>query len=539
MLLWLLLLNGLFLVPTLALPGATPWLSLEALMVWATLSALPESDRRYRVTLGLAVLYGLLALLVLADTLARESLGRGLNLYLEVRLLDAAWNLMSTNLGALLAVLALALILGLLAGFTWLVQHGLERLAHHSPKHLAKPLWLVAGLAAAGAVTPWIGSPALAFVANQASLISHTHQTTQAFTEQLSARSGKGRQPTSLPQLAENDVILGFIESYGVSTVTDKRYQQMVGQSLDAMAQELATAGLTIATGRLQSPIQGGQSWLGHLSVLSGQWIHNQLAYEALLSSGYATLVDDFRSTGHRAIAVMPAITRAWPEGRLLGYDQIYDHDDLGYQGPAFNWVTMPDQYTWHRFQTIREQHEGPLFAELALISSHAPWVPILPVIDDWNTIGNGEVFQRWEGAGEAPVSLWRDPDRVRNHYAQAIAYALKVAGGFASRYVGDETLMIVLGDHQPAPLITGEKASQDVIVHVISADQALIEPFLSGELPGFRLGTQPNLKTPGAPMSRFRPFLHRHFGEFRASLDTDQISISPALENRSGAPRL
>lgn len=513
MLLWFFVVNALFLVPSLALAGASPLFSLEALTLWAILCGLRAPHHRYRLTLAIAVLYGLLVLLVMADALVRESLGRGLNLYLEVGLLDAAWNLMDTNLGALLAVIALALLAGLLAGIGWLFRLGLERIAHHSPDHLAKPLWLIAGLALAGSVTPWIGSPALAFVANQASLISHTHQTSEAFAEQLSARSAAANQPTPMPQLAGTDVILGFIESYGVSAVTDARYRRFVGPSLDTMARELAAAGLTIATGRLQSPIQGGQSWLGHLSVLSGQWIHNQLAYETLLSSGYTTLVDDFRSTGHHAIAVMPAITRAWPEGRLFGYDRIYGHDDLGYQGPAFNWVTMPDQYTWHRFQSLRQRHEGPLFAELALISSHAPWVPILPVIHDWNSIGQGEVFRRWQGAGEAPVSLWRDPDRVREHYGQAIAYALEVAGGFAARYVDGQTLMIVLGDHQPAPLITGEDASRDVIVHVISGDPALVEPFLSGELPGFRHGTRPDPTTAGAAMSRLRPFLHRHFG--------------------------
>ncbi|MCL1484666.1 MAG: hypothetical protein MH208_10110 [Marinobacter sp.] len=69
-------------------------------------------------------------------------------------------------------------------------------------------------------------------------------------------------------------------------------------------------------------------------SVLSGQWVHNQLAYETLLSSNYPTLIDDFRSTGHKTMAVMPAITQAWPEGRLLRYEHIYDHDDMDYQGP-------------------------------------------------------------------------------------------------------------------------------------------------------------------------------------------------------------
>ncbi len=514
MIIWLLLLNGLFLIPALALPGAVPWFSLEVLVVWAILSGLRGPDRRYRATLAVAISYGLLAFLVLADALVRESLGRGLNLYLEVRLLDAAWNMMSSNLGPILGALALAVLAGLLAGLVWLLRHGLERMAHHSPSHLTKPIWLVAGLAAAGAVTPWIGSPALAFVANQASLISDTHHTAQAFKKQLENLSGKASQPTPMAKLAGKDVILGFIESYGVSTITDERYRPMVSETLDSMAKELAAAGLTVATGRLQSPIQGGQSWLGHLSVLSGQWIYNQLAYETLLSSGYTTLVDDFRRSGHRAVAVMPAITRAWPEGRLFRYDQVYDQHGLGYQGPPFNWVTMPDQYTWQRFQEIREQHEQPLFAELALISSHAPWVPILPVLEDWQSIGNGQVFIPWQGAGEAPVSLWRDPDRVRDHYAQAIAYALETAGGFASRYVGENTLLLLLGDHQPAPLITGENASRDVIVHVISGTPALVEPFLSGELPGFRRGTQPDLQTNGALMSQLRSFMHRHFGE-------------------------
>jgi hypothetical protein len=73
---------------------------------------------------------------------------------------------------------------------------------------------------------------------------------------------------------------------------------------------------------------------------------------------------------------------------------------------------------------------------------------------------------------------------------------------------------LILLGDHQPAPLITGEGASRDVVVHVISADPALVAPFLSGQLPGFQPGVWPDLRTAGAPMSRFRTFLHKQFGD-------------------------
>ncbi len=504
-----LLLNGLLLVPALAVPDGMPWLTVEALAIW-TLLALQQRPPG-RAIGALAIAYAVLVLLVVADALIRESLGRGLNLYLEVGLVDAAWHLLRTNLGIAGALSALLLLALALAGLARLFMLLTERLARHSPESAGKPLLLITGLVTAMAVTPWVGSPALAFVANQGSLIAHTHRTIEAFAEQLRGQGEVG-EPQELARLADTDVILAFIESYGITTLTDEPYRSVIGPRLDAMAEELAQAGLTVATGRLESPIQGGQSWLGHLSVLSGQWIQNQLAYETLLSSDYPSLVDDFRHTGHQTLAVMPAITEPWPEGKLLGYDRIFDHDDLGYQGPAFNWVTMPDQYTWHWFGRHRQDSPGPMFAELALISSHAPWVPILPVLEQWDSIGNGQVFRQWEGVGEAPASLWRDPDRVRQHYARATDYALAVASGFAARHLRENALMFVLGDHQPAPLITGENTSRDVIVHVISNDPALVAPFLSGELPGFRSGTRPAMATPGAPMSRFRAFLHHHY---------------------------
>ena len=65
-------------------------------------------------------------------------------------------------------------------------------------------------------------------------------------------------------------------------------------------------------------------SWLGHGSAISGLWLDNQLRYELMLGSGQPTLVDDFAAAGYRTVALMPQITMAWPEGRLLGYDEIW-----------------------------------------------------------------------------------------------------------------------------------------------------------------------------------------------------------------------
>ncbi len=512
MLIAFVLLNGLLLLPALALPGPAPWLALEALVIWWLLHHLP--DQRKRLVVLLSGFYALMVWLIVADALVRQSFGRGLNLYLEIGLLDAAWHLLHSNLGVVGAVLVILTLLLVAMAVAWLFRRLGLHLARGLPVQ-GRPLWLgTAGLLALAMLTPWVGSPALAFVANQGSLIVHTHEASEAFRVKLDEAPAAARQAQALPALADTDVVLAFVESYGISGLTDDRYRPVLGPRLENLAEQLDAAGLTVATGRLASPIQGGQSWLGHLSVLSGQWINSQLAYETFLSRDYPTLINDFRLTGHHTLAVMPAITMDWPEGRLFGYHQIYDRDELGYQGPAFNWVTMPDQYTWHRFEQLRQATPAPVFAELALISSHAPWVPILPVLEDWDSIGDGEVFQQWEGMGEAPVSLWRDPERVREHYIEAIDYALAVAGDYASRYLTDDTLLFILGDHQPAPLITGDNASKDVIVHVISRNPALVAPFVSGELPGFRPGTLPDTATHGAPMNHFRSFLLKQFGE-------------------------
>ena len=118
----------------------------------------------------------------------------------------------------------------------------------------------------------------------------------------------------------------------------------------------------------------------------------------------------------------------------------------------------MPDQFTWSFLEhTVRVRAAGrSLFAELGLISSHAPWTPILPVLEDWDGIGDGAVFAPFEHAGERPEELWRNVDRVREHFALALDYALHVTTAYAERYVDERTLFIVLGDHQPASLITG-----------------------------------------------------------------------------------
>ncbi|UEX79841.1 hypothetical protein [Sediminicurvatus halobius] len=489
----------LLLAPEWWLPGGSwlqPAIAAEALLVMGLLLGLTRREAGWLPPLlggGLV----LVVALALSDLAAYWSLGRPVNLYLDLPLLASVEHLLTGALGRVggwaLLLAGGVLLLGLAAG-AGLAMRALMR--HHvGPRRRLLGALLVAAAVGVYAMrNEWpvglhFAAPAVDRVAAQGERVLATARERESFARALATPSAPAG-PASLQRLQGRDVVLAFIESYGESAVRDPRYAPVVQGALEQLAADLDAAGLSVVTGLLRSPVQGGQSWLAHGSLLSGLWLDNQLRYDLFLASPRSSLIDDLEAAGHHSVAVMPALTAAWPQGRLWGYDEVHDYAAIDYAGPPLNWVTMPDQYTWHYFQrAVREPASEPVFAELALISSHAPWTPILPVLPDWSRIGRGEVFGPWADAGPSPGELWRNAERVRAHYAQAVAYALRTAGAWSGRYLGEEALLILLGDHQPAPLITGEETSRAVPVHVVSADPSLLAPlrefgFMAGVLP-------------------------------------------------------
>lgn len=514
----LLLLNILLVAPLWLRFGVnTQLIAWEALIIAPLMLLLPVGRTRRVVAVAMIswILLATAANLGMAAT--HMAFARPLNLYLDVPLLSAVYNLLVGNLGQGLAVLAVlagtVALLGIMVALTRLllppVSYPLKRL----PGIAALVLLMTAVTCAAFELTGVrvVDSGRLPMVDStrfQWQQISETHAARQAFTAQLEA-APIATQP--LMGLEGRNVLLTFIESYGVSALDDPRYADVLLPTLADMQQRLAERDLHVVSGLLASPVRGGQSWLAHATALSGRWIDNQLWYQLMIGSDHSTLIDDFSATGQRTLAVMPAITMAWPEGQAYGYDAISVAKDIDYAGPALNWVTMPDQFTLDYTQRYL-LGDTPVFAQLALISSHAPWTPILPVIEDWSLLDDGRIFAPWENAGDPPEVLWRDIERIRDHYAWSVDYSVKVTGRWAERVVDDNTLLIVLGDHQAAPLITGDDASDAVPVHIISGDPALLAPF---EAHGFIPGTLPALdETFNAPrMSQLRHWLQTDFG--------------------------
>ncbi|MEO1223146.1 MAG: sulfatase-like hydrolase/transferase [Pseudomonadota bacterium] len=418
-----------------------------------------------------------------ADLVMRASLDRPFKPLLDLHLASAGWDLVAGAVGPFSAALiAIALGGGLVLGAIGCIW-ATRRLASIAVPVRRNAIAGAAGVAAvATVVVAAIGLIPIRFEASN-SLVRHAEQMARdievrrAFAVDTAPDRFSEAAPSDLlAGLAGRDVLLLFVESYGRSAIEDPRYRPTVGPALGSLDNAVTEVGAGIRSAWLTSPISGGQSWLAHATLLSGLWVDSQRRYDALLTSGRQTLVHAFADAGWRTVAVMPAISQAWPQGTFYGYDRIYAAADLGYAGDPFNWVTMPDQYTLSALERLElaAEDRAPVMAEVALISSHAPWTPIAELVP-WDEVGDGSVFNRWANEGDPPAVVWQDFDRVRAQYVLAVEYAIRTLASYLQTHLDDDTVVVILGDHQPAPLITGEDASRDVPVHIISRDSDVL----------------------------------------------------------------
>jgi hypothetical protein len=171
----------------------------------------------------------------------------------------------------------------------------------------------------------------------------------------------------------------------------------------------------------------------------------------------------------------------------------------------------MPDQYTLTAFERSEraKQDRPPLMAEIPLVSSHAPWAPI-PKLVDWGDVGDGSVFDTMATEGESPDDIWRDPTRVRTEYRRSIEYSLNTLISYVETHGDDDLVLVFLGDHQPAPIITGAGASRDVPITIVARDRAVLDQ-ISGW--GWQDGLKPGPQAPVWRMNTFRDRFLTAFG--------------------------
>ncbi|MET0422352.1 MAG: sulfatase-like hydrolase/transferase, partial [Actinoplanes sp.] len=311
--------------------------------------------------------------------------------------------------------------------------------------------------------------------------------------------------------LAGKDVIFGVVESYGRSVLEDPAMAAVLDPALEAGERKLAAAGYHAKSGMLTSSTFGGGSWLAHGTFQSGLWINSQQRYRQLTAGDRRTLTSTFKQAGWQTYGIEPGNTVAWPEKDFYGYDTVYDSRNLGYQGPRFGWSRMPDQYTLAAFQReVYGKKQGPVMAELTLTSSHEPWTPV-PEMIDWDQVGDGSIYGPMAERGENRNKLWKDAKKTQHEYAKSIAYSMDSLVSWAEKY-GDENLVLVIfGDHQPIPLVSGSGASHDVPITVVAHDPDVLDRITGW---GWTDGLKPAKNAPVWRMDEFRDKFFTAYGK-------------------------
>ena len=459
-------------------PDAVTWRALAALplelpLILLGLAALPP---RWRVTaLVRAMLVVLLVASVVlgaADLATRTALHRAFHPLLDLHLLVSGWRLGRAAVGDPLmaaAVLAALAVAALAAVLLWWATGRWAALDLAPATRRAAVL--CAGLAAVAVVAEtgqdlgrWrlpFDPPGDAFATRVAVERVAGYRAAAAdlaaFREAAASDPWTGVSPL-LDRIGDRDVLVVFVESYGAASLGNPRYAPTHRATLAAIQRGLEGRGVAMRSAWLDAPTFGGQSWLSHTTLASGLRVDDQQSYGAYLASPRRGLFHLAQGAGFRTAAVMPAITLDWPEAGLMGFDLVLAADALGYRGPSFNWVTMPDQFTLAALDRLVRDAEGPVFAQVALVSSHAPWVPV-PEVVPWEDVGDGTVFAAQAAAGDPPEVVWRDPDRIREQYRRAVDYSLSAVGAYAGLHAGDPPLMVVLGDHPPARFVAEDES--------------------------------------------------------------------------------
>ncbi|HWZ88366.1 MAG TPA: sulfatase-like hydrolase/transferase, partial [Polyangiaceae bacterium] len=308
--------------------------------------------------------------------------------------------------------------------------------------------------------------------------------------------------PHDLAKLAGKNVHLILVESYGQTVLERPRFVSSVRSTFDSFESELGASGYSIVSNVLDSPTYGGHSWLAHATLDTGIRTANQLDYEVVCAEKPKAIARFFNDAGYRTVAAEPGTTRVWPKGEFFGFEQKYYLWNFDYVGPSYSWATMPDQYM---LDVIRRRELAsatrPLFIQYVLVSSHAPWSDLPVQVDDWTTLQNGAIYNRLE-TKHYPI-VWPNFEHASEAYIDSIKYDFEVLKRYLRDYVKDDSLVIILGDHQPVADVNGHSPSYGVPVHVLSRAPALLQPFIAR---GYSAGLRPHRVGPRPGLDSFLP---------------------------------
>jgi phosphatidylglycerophosphate synthase len=503
-------------------PGAFARIPLEGLVLVALALVLPATPRRLLACVVGPVL-GVLVIVKILDMGFFETFDRpfdpisdGSNTGIGIETLRDSIGRTEANLlvaGAVVLVVILVVL-------TTLSVLRLTKVAASDRR------WSLAGVTALGAVwgmcwllgaqfvsyAPLASTSAAGLVAREIRAVRAGIDDPRVFGDQIRHDRYAGTPAGRLVgSLRGKDVILAFVESYGQVATQDSAIAAQDDAVVNQGTRTLKAAGFSAKSAFVTSSTFGGLSWLAHSTLQAGVWVDSQERYDQLVKTNRLTLSDAFKRAGWRTVSDVPSDNRAWPEGTsFYHYDKLYDRRNVGYHGPKFSYASMPDQYVWAALQRLElaKPNRRNIFAEVDLVSSHTPWTRV-PTLLPWSKVGDGSVYKGMPTGDLTRGELFSDHAKTQAAYGTSIRYTMSALVSFVQHYGKKNLVLIVLGDHQPAKVVSGQNPTHNAPISIIAHDPEVLDKISGWD---WQNGLLPS---PKAPVWRMDAFRSRFFSAF------------------------
>ena len=278
------------------------------------------------------------------------------------------------------------------------------------------------------------------------------------------------------------DIYFIFIESYGTVATLAPELDSAYNVLSSELLQSLNNDGWHMASTYSISPIKGGRSWLAFSSTLSGVKIENQVQYNDMINVNYnfPHLPRYLNTQGYQTyrMSTMSNVNTdsLIPENRInrfWGFDDWIMYNDIPYKGFKYDYLGgLPDQYALGYFEDeITKNVSDPKFLFFITMSSHGPWYEPPPIMDHWQELDGLKNEKIPELEGESI-----------DRYQKSITYELKVVTNFIKEKIDSNSIVVLLGDHQPPTLeykIWNYSDDAATPFHIISKDSVFVNSFL------------------------------------------------------------
>ena len=281
---------------------------------------------------------------------------------------------------------------------------------------------------------------------------------------------------SDLARVQGADVFLIFVESYGAVAWNAPDYVRALAESRARLEADIRETDRGVVSAFVESTTFGGESWLAHISLLSGTEVRDNRTNVRLMAQERDTLVKLFGRRGYRTLAITPGLLVDWPEGRSTASTRSTTTAGLPTGGRRSDGGASPISSRSRASINSRSNrsHATPRSSSFPRFSTHAPFTPAPPYQPSWRRVLSATPYDRDElDRAWSWQPDWLD---LGPSYVEALRYIQSTVGGYLRLRADRDVVMILVGDHQPPALVSGEGASWDVPVHVIASRPAVLD---------------------------------------------------------------